>query len=66
MGSPNPNSGIDLVRLPHTGTLVLVHNPGFVGRSPLRISLSHDNGVTWPMGESLTIRRPESRLGAVC
>uniref|UniRef100_A0A7S0N7M7 Sialidase domain-containing protein n=1 Tax=Pyramimonas obovata TaxID=1411642 RepID=A0A7S0N7M7_9CHLO len=54
---PNPNSGIDLVKLPHSGTLVLVHNPGFIGRSPLRMSISHDNGVTWPMGYDM-VREP--------
>eukprot|EP00899_Mesostigma_viride_P003968 jgi/Mesvir1/13572/Mv02991-RA.1 len=47
---PNNNSGIDAVRLPASGTLVLAHNPVTYeqGRAPLRLSLSDDNGETWP------------------
>lgn len=50
-GMPNNNSGIDLCRLPG-GTLALVHNPVTStstegARTPLIISLSCDNGVTF-------------------
>jgi len=56
---PNPNSAIDLVKLPHTGTLVMVHNPVFTGRSPLRISISYDNAATWPKGYDLVTEAGE-------
>lgn len=49
-GLPNNNSGVDLARLPD-GTLALIYNPisdDWGARSPLRVSLSHDNGKTWP------------------
>lgn len=49
-GLPNPNSGIDLTKLPD-GTLVLAYNPdstNWGSRSPLSLALSFDNGVTWP------------------
>ena len=47
---PNPNSGIDLTRLPD-GTLALMYNPdnkNWGSRSPISLALSYDNGVTWP------------------
>ena len=47
---PNNNSGIDLDRM-SDGTLALVYNPvgeDWGSRTPLRLSLSYDNGVTWP------------------
>jgi predicted neuraminidase len=47
---PNPNSGIDLTRLPD-GTLVLAYNPdtsNWGSRSPLSLAISTDNGKTWP------------------
>ena len=49
-GLPSNNSGVDLARLPD-GTLALIYNPvasDWGARSPLRISLSSDNGKTWP------------------
>ncbi len=47
---PNPNSGIDLARLPD-GTLALMYNPdneNWGSRSPISLALSYDNGNTWP------------------
>ena len=44
---PNPNSGIDAVRL-FDGRIALVYNPSQTSRSPLALALSEDNGVTWP------------------
>ena len=47
---PNPNSGIDLTRLPN-GTLALAYNrddQNWGARAPLSIALSTDNGATWP------------------
>ena len=47
---PNPNSGIDLTRLPG-GELVLAYNPDGHDegdRAPLLLALSYDNGNTWP------------------
>ncbi|MFQ5795476.1 MAG: exo-alpha-sialidase, partial [Candidatus Bipolaricaulia bacterium] len=49
---PNPNSGIDLVKL-GDGTLVLVYNPvssktiSQSKRTPLSVSVSSDNGRSW-------------------
>jgi predicted neuraminidase len=48
-GLPNPNSGIDLTKLPD-GTLVLVFNrdgKNWGARQPLSITVSGDNGKTW-------------------
>jgi len=44
---PNPNSGIDAVRLAN-GRVVLACNPVHAGRSPLSLLVSNDNGETWP------------------
>jgi predicted neuraminidase len=44
---PNPNSGLDAVRL-RDGRILLACNPVLEGRSPLAILVSEDNGVTWP------------------
>jgi predicted neuraminidase len=43
---PNPNSGIDLIRL-RNGHLVLAFNDSPRCRTPLRIALSQDEGCTW-------------------
>lgn len=53
---PNNNSGIVVARL-QDGTLALVWNPVTEGRTPLRLSLSYDNGLTW-------IRHRELATGA--
>ena len=47
---PNPNSGIDLVKLDN-GTLALLYNPdnkNWGSRGTLNLALSYDNGLTWP------------------
>ncbi len=47
---PNPNSGIDLTKLPD-GTLILVYNrdnENWGARRPISIAISKDNGKTWP------------------
>ncbi len=46
---PNPNSGIDAAKL-SDGTIALTYNPdteNWGSRSPLSLTLSHDNGQTW-------------------
>lgn len=43
---PNPNSGIDLLRL-RSGDMILALNPGSRGRGNLSILLSEDQGQTW-------------------
>ncbi len=56
---PNNNSGIDVTRL-DDGTLVLVYNPVGINwgpRTPIKLSVSHDNGITW--GESITLDEGE-------
>jgi predicted neuraminidase len=50
---PNNNSGIDVCRLTGSGRLVMAHNPtgtNWGARTPLRLSVSSDNGHTWPIG----------------
>ena len=51
---PNPNSGIDAVRL-HNGRVVLACNPVPSGRSPLSLLVTDDDGDTWP--ERLDLER---------
>jgi len=43
---PNPNSGLDVVRL-RDGRLVLVLNHNETGRNPIHLVVSTDEGVTW-------------------
>lgn len=46
---PNNNSGIDVVKLDN-GVLVLAYNPVGVNwgkRTPMQLSVSFDNGITW-------------------
>jgi len=43
---PNPNSGIDAVRMTD-GTIALVYNHTKHGRTPLNLAVSADNGNTW-------------------
>ena len=57
---PNPNSGIDLARLPD-GTLALAYNrddQNWGSRATLSVALSTDNGATWP--RVLDVERGES------
>jgi predicted neuraminidase len=44
---PNPNSGLDAVRLAD-GRVLVVCNPVREGRTPLAVLVSEDNGATWP------------------
>ena len=43
---PNPDAGIDAVRL-KDGRCLLVYNPTTSGRTPLSVALSEDKGKTW-------------------
>jgi len=43
---PNPNSGIDALRL-RDGRLALIYNHTSKGRTPLSLAVSADDGVTW-------------------
>lgn len=57
---PNPNSGIDVTRLPD-GSLVLVYNPvgrNWGARNPIAVAMSNDNGKTWPFTLNLETGRP--------
>ena len=52
---PNNNSGIDAVRL-RSGRVILLHNPNgsnWGQRVPLTLSVSEDNGATFPRGIDL-------------
>lgn len=44
---PNPGSGLDAVRLAN-GHWVMVHNDSVEGRASLAVSVSKDEGATWP------------------
>lgn len=44
---PNPGSGLDAVRLAN-GHWVMVHNDTLEGRASLAVSVSEDEGATWP------------------
>jgi len=43
---PNPNAGIDLLKL-RTGELVVAYNDSQRKRTPLSLAISTDNGKTW-------------------
>ena len=60
---PNNNSGLDVAKLPKTGTLVLIYNPVTTTRTPLRLAVSRDNGETWPVHIDLESERGEVRQG---
>ncbi len=49
---PNPNSGIDLIRL-RNGHLALAFNDSPHRRTPLRVALSYDEGQTWDHVQTL-------------
>ncbi len=64
---PNNNSGIDLARL-DGGELALVFNPvsaSWGPRTPLRVALSRDGGLTWPQGLDLEVEAGEFSYPAV-
>lgn len=61
---PNPNSGIDLVKL-SSGKLALVYNPdnkNWGDRSPIKLAISSDNGVTWPQQIDIEAGDPEEEF----
>jgi predicted neuraminidase len=51
-GLPNPNSGLDALRL-SDGRLLLAFNDSTAGRENLRLALSSDEGVTWRRARTL-------------
>ena len=51
-GLPNPNSGMDALRL-SDGRLLLAFNDSTAGRENLRLALSSDEGVTWRRARTL-------------
>ncbi len=61
---PNPNSGIDAVRLAD-GRVVLCHNPTHTGRTPLILSVSKDDGSTWQAGKTLESEAGEYSYPAI-
>jgi len=44
---PNPNAAVDLLKLKN-GHLLLVYNDSMSSRDPLTVSISTDDGKTWP------------------
>jgi len=61
---PNPNSGIDAVRLAD-GRIVLCYNPTHTARTPLVLGVSKDDGVTWRLGPTLEMDRGEFSYPAI-
>jgi predicted neuraminidase len=61
---PNPNSGIDAVTLAD-GRHVLLHNPTHVGRTPLVLSISDDDGKSWKSARVLESEAGEYSYPAV-
>jgi predicted neuraminidase len=58
---PNPNSGIDLAKLPD-GTLALLYNPdekNWGSRGTLNLAISYDNGKNWV--KKITIEKGEPK-----
>ena len=61
---PNPNSGIDMVRLAN-GHLVLCYNDSSTARTPLTVALSTDEGETWPIRRHLETDEGEYSYPAI-
>jgi predicted neuraminidase len=61
---PNPNSGIDLTKL-DDGKLVLAFNrddKNWGSRSPISLSVSSDNGKTWPVSLDVETGTPDDEF----
>jgi predicted neuraminidase len=61
---PNPNSAIDLSKLPD-GSLVLAYNPdskNWGSRGSLSLAISTDNGITWPKKIDVEAEKPPSEF----
>lgn len=61
---PNPNSGIDLVKL-SGGRLALVYNPDNANwgeRNPIKLAISSDNGKTWPVQTDIETGVPDDEF----
>ena len=56
---PNPGSGLDAVRLA-SGNWVMIYNDLVTGRNRLAVSLSKDEGRSWP----ITIRLEDQPSGS--
>jgi predicted neuraminidase len=56
---PNPGSGLDAVRL-KSGNWVMIYNDTAVGRNRLAVSMSQDEGETWP----ITMHLEDQRSGS--
>lgn len=61
---PNPNSGIDAVKL-QNGDVLLVYNNSDKERYPLNVALSSDDGDTWNMILTLEDKKNEYSYPAV-
>eukprot|EP00238_Polyblepharides_amylifera_P006469 CAMPEP_0196585416 /NCGR_PEP_ID=MMETSP1081-20130531/50550_1 /TAXON_ID=36882 /ORGANISM="Pyramimonas amylifera, Strain CCMP720" /LENGTH=489 /DNA_ID=CAMNT_0041906947 /DNA_START=297 /DNA_END=1766 /DNA_ORIENTATION=+ len=57
---PSNNAGIDVARMPYSGGLVLAYNPVTSGKTPLRLTISQDEGRTWPLAWDVESQHPRS------
>jgi len=62
---PNPNAGIDLIRL-KTKELVLAFNNSGTRRTPLSIALSKDDGKTWHVIKDIETDDAEFSYPSLC
>jgi len=62
---PNPNAGIDLIRL-KSGELALAFNNSGQKRTPLSIALSQDQGKTWPIIKDIETDDAEFSYPSLC
>lgn len=62
---PNPNSGIDLIRL-NDGQLFLVYNPNKLERTPISWAISGDEGVSWSLPHTIADGEPQLSYPSAC
>ncbi|WP_165243615.1 sialidase family protein [Paludisphaera soli] len=56
---PNPGAGIEAIRL-ESGAWAMIHNDLSRGRHSLAVSLSDDEGATWPVTRHVELDKPGS------
>lgn len=62
---PNPNSGLELIRL-RSGELLVIYNDSRTERTPLVAALSEDEGLTWSAPKVLAAGDPQLSYPSAC